>query len=164
MKLKLIVGVDNQNGIGLNNTLPWYNKEDLKYFSKVTKGEGNNVIIMGSNTWKSLPKKPLPKRLNVILSKNSAFNGENIKTISDFNISLFKDYDEVWIIGGESVYKQFINIVDEIHITKINGNYNCDTFFPKLPDYFKLVSNLKLNEISEVNIYKNNYLEKINKI
>ena len=53
MKLKLIVGIDNQNGIGLNNTLPWYNKEDLKYFSKVTKGDGNNVIIMGSNTWKS---------------------------------------------------------------------------------------------------------------
>lgn len=143
MKLKLIVGVDNQNSIGLNNTLPWYNKEDLKYFSKVTKGDGNNVIVMGSNTWLSLPKRPLPKRLNVILSKNSTFNGENIKTISDFNIDFFKDYNEVWIIGGESVYKQFINIVDEIHITKINGNYNCDTFFPELPENLKLVSNFK---------------------
>ena len=154
MKLKLIVGIDNQNGIGLNNTLPWYNKEDLKYFSKVTKGDGNNVIIMGSNTWKSLPKKPLPKRLNVILSKNNNYSGVNIKTISDFDINLFKDYDEVWIIGGESVYKQFINIVDEIHITKINGNFNCDTFFPEIPNYFKLINNFKLNEISEVNIFQ----------
>ena len=153
MKLKLIVGVDNQNGIGLNNTLPWYNKEDLKYFSKVTKGDGNNVIVMGSNTWLSLPKRPLPKRLNVILSKNKNYSGVNIQTISDFNINLFKNYDEVWIIGGESVYKKFINIVDEIHITKINGNYNCDTFFPKLPENFKLINNFKLNEISEVNIY-----------
>jgi dihydrofolate reductase len=153
MKLKLIVGVDNQNGIGLNNTLPWYNKEDLKYFSKVTKGDGNNVIVMGSNTWLSLPKRPLPKRLNVILSKKSNFNGENIKTLKEFNIELFKDYDEVWIIGGESVYKQFIDIVDEIHITKINGNYNCDTFFPKLSENLKLINNFKLNEISEVNIY-----------
>ena len=153
MKLKLIVGVDNQNGIGLNNTLPWYNKEDLKYFSKVTKGDGNNVIVMGSNTWLSLPKRPLPKRLNVILSKNKNYSGVNIQTISDFNINLFKNYDEVWIIGGESIYKQFIDIVDEIHITKINGNYNCDTFFPELPKNFKLINNFKLNEISEVNIY-----------
>ena len=154
MKLKLIVGVDNQNGIGLNNTLPWYNKEDLKYFSKVTKGNGNNAILMGSNTWLSLPKKPLPKRFNVILSKNKFFNGENIKTMNEFNNELLKDFDEVWIIGGENVYNQFINIVDEIHITKIKGNYNCDTFFPEIPNYFKLINNFKLNEISEVNIYE----------
>ena len=90
MKLKLIVGVDNQNGIGLNNTLPWYNKEDLKYFSKVTKGDGNNAIIMGSNTWKSLPKRPLPKRLNVILSKNSILMVKILKQLVDFNIIYLK--------------------------------------------------------------------------
>ena len=47
-----------------------------------------------------------------------------------------------------------INIVDEIHITKINGNFNCDTFFPEIPNYFKLINNFKLNEISEVNIFQ----------
>ena len=142
MKLKMIVAMDSENGIGLNNTLPWYYSNDLKYFSKVTKGNGNNAIVMGKNTWLSLPKKPLPKRDNIILSTTEKYEGMGYETVD--NIELLKEkiqkYDEIWIIGGANIYKQFINDIDltEIHISKIDRIYNCDTFFPEISEDFIL--------------------------
>ena len=61
MNINLIVAVCNGMGMGLNNSIPWYYPSDLKYFSKLTKGSGNNSIIMGRKTWESLPKRPLPR-------------------------------------------------------------------------------------------------------
>ena len=138
----MIVAMDSENGIGLNNTLPWYYSNDLKYFSKVTKGNGNNAIVMGKNTWLSLPKKPLPKRDNIILSTTEKYEGMGYETVD--NIELLKEkiqkYDEIWIIGGANIYKQFINDIDltEIHISKIDRIYNCDTFFPEISEDFIL--------------------------
>ena len=62
MLFNIIVAMCNNNGNGKNNSLPWHYKEELIHFSKMTKGNGNNAIIMGKNTWNSLPKKPLPKK------------------------------------------------------------------------------------------------------
>ena len=138
----MIVAMDSENGIGLNNTLPWYYSNDLKYFSKVTKGNGNNAIVMGKNTWLSLPKKPLPKRDNIILSTTEKYEGMGYETVD--NIELLKEkiqkYDEIWIIGGANIYKQFINDIDltEIHISKIDRIYNCDTFFPEISEDYIL--------------------------
>ena len=71
MKLNVIVAFElGKRGIGIKNTIPWNLPEDLKNFSKVTKGQGNNAIIMGRKTWESLPKKPLPGRQNIILSRS----------------------------------------------------------------------------------------------
>ena len=67
MQYKLIVAVCKHNGIGYRDTLPWKIKEDLKHFSKLTKGNGKNAIVMGKNTWNSIGGSPLPKRDNLIL-------------------------------------------------------------------------------------------------
>ena len=171
MKLKLIVCVDNQNGIGLNNTLPWRCKNDLKQFKALTIGDNNNnAIIMGKNTWESLPKKPLPNRLNIVLSKKY-----NCLTNKDFPYTYFcnsleqvfqlhqiknNELEECWIIGGESIYKQFINDkrVNNLYITHIDNSYNCDTFFPKIPPNFSLKAerNIQLeNPKAILKIYKN---------
>ena len=158
MLFNIIAAVDIDGGIGKNNQLPWYNKEDLKHFSKVTRGNGNNAIIMGVNTWNSLPKKPLPRRVNIVLS--SKFNCiTNIKyentwfcnNLDQLNsIPQFKhmEFDECWYIGGEKLYTSIINKsnIDKIIITRINGSYNCDTFFPKIPETFKLKSKEKLGD------------------
>ena len=64
----MIVALCNHGGIGKNNQLPWHFKKDMQYFSKLTRGNGNNAIVMGKNTWNSLPINPLPKRENIILS------------------------------------------------------------------------------------------------
>lgn len=70
MNFKLIVAMSKNRGIGCNNSLPWNIKEDLVNFSKITKGNGNNAIVMGKNTWLSIRSKPLPKRDNLILSSS----------------------------------------------------------------------------------------------
>ena len=156
MKLNMIVAVDENNRIGLNNKLPWNNKKDMKYFSKTTKGNGNNAILMGKNTWLSLPKKPLPNRYNVIMTTTENYNGLNYSSIKNFNndSELFKDIETLWIIGGSQIYNYFINIVDEIHISKIVGNYNCDTFFPKIPNNFKLIEENVIDENLLIEIWK----------
>ena len=135
--MKLIVATDLIYGIGANNTLPWKFKSDLKYFSNMTKGLGNNCIIMGKNTFLSIGK-PLPKRTNIVLSTSLS------NTLHD-NIIIFNNitplihyiqtqhFDQIWIIGGLQIYQLFLEkkLIDEIYITLINNSYpSCDTFFP----------------------------------
>jgi len=139
--MNIIVACCSNQGIGNENSLPWHFKSDLKYFAKVTKGHGNNSIVMGKNTWLSLPRKPLPKRDNLILSKSLKENNcfESIYDLK--NHIKTKKYDEIWIIGGSQIYNQFINddCVKRIYMTYVERNYKCDTFFPKIPDDFLLV-------------------------
>ena len=146
MNLKMIVAMTKNMGIGLNNTLPWYIKNDLKNFSKLTKGKNNNAIIMGKNTWNSLPKKPLPNRTNIVLSRTLDNLDDYDKTIvvknnnELFNFLDNNNFDDIWIIGGEMIYKLFINHknLKEIHTTLVLDNYECDTFFPGIPLNFEL--------------------------
>ena len=151
---KMIVAMDDNNGIGLKNNLPWYFPEDLKYFSKTTKGAGNNAIIMGSNTWFSLPKSPLPNRFNCVLSTKLNINTHNTKTFSSkekiIEFTNQQNFDDVWIIGGEKVYNSFVNdpIVDKIYITNILEDFECDTFF-NLPNN-SFVNVRRLQQIDKV--------------
>tara|TARA_E500000178_G_C16845170_1_gene672484 strand:- start:153 stop:680 length:528 start_codon:yes stop_codon:yes gene_type:complete len=144
--LFISVAYDSKNGIGKNNSIPWYLPEDLKYFSKLTKGNGNNAIIMGKNTWLSLPKKPLKGRDNLILSKTLEINENSpknnlIKTFKYLNsimeFSKEQNYDEVWIIGGSEIYNLFLNKlkVKRIYATLIDKDYECDTFFPLINNW-----------------------------
>mgnify|MGYP006127200487 CR=1 FL=1 len=73
MNFNIIVAVDTNNGIGLNNTIPWYEPEDLKHFAKLTKGNGKNAVIMGKNTWNSLPQRWLHNRFNIIINYTAVF-------------------------------------------------------------------------------------------
>ena len=160
--MKLIVAFSKNFGIGYKNKIPWNLKKDLKYFKKLTIGNGNNAIIMGKNTWKSLPIENLPKRENLILSKKE--KGENIFE----NVNLLEKYckkkkfEDLWIIGGEEIYKHFINSnkVTYIYSTEIDKEFKCDTFFPIISKEFELINskkeydkNIKLNYY--FNIYKN---------
>jgi|TARA_B110000259_G_scaffold186775_1_gene238863 dihydrofolate reductase len=152
MKYKIIAGMCQNRGIGKDGSLPWKIKEDMQFFSKLTKGNGNNAVIMGKNTWESFNGKHLKDRDNLIISTSltidEARENDNIvsfKTIAD--ITEFCDnnnYDDIWIIGGETIYKQFIdlNLSTEAVITFINNKYDCDTFFPTLDN-----SNWKITNI-----------------
>ena len=141
----MIVAYDKERGIGKKNTLPWYFPEDLKRFSKLTRGAGNNAIVMGRNTWDSLPKKPLPSRDNLILSTTLQLpeNSKNdkIKIFSNTNaLHAFckeKNYDMVWIIGGSQIYKELLTAfnINSVYVTHIHKIYDCDTGFPSLEDW-----------------------------
>ena len=149
MKLNVIVAFEaGQRGIGFQNKIPWYFPEDLKNFSKVTKSENNNAIIMGRKTWESLPKKPLPGRQNIILSRslenitlhdNELYFGNIVHAVEHCKK---QEFTETWIIGGTQVYQAAIDNLDinEIHITEIQKEYQCDTFFPEIPQRFQCIS------------------------
>ena len=148
MIFNLIVCVDNNYGIGKNNNIPWTFTKDLKYFKNTTsikKDDGSkpNVVIMGNNTYNSIPNnfKPLKNRINIILSK-SIKSTENITTSPIYfneitKLFLYLDsiktnINEVFIIGGSQIYELFLDykLINKICITVIkNSDFKCDTFF-----------------------------------
>jgi len=122
--MKLIVATDPQGGIGFNNKLPWSKLQgDLPRFKSLTH---NGVIVMGRNTWESLPKKPLAGRLNFIVTSKELDlpNG----AIAVRNLNHFVEYKDVWMIGGAQLINTSWNLIDEIHLTRTLDQYYCDTF------------------------------------
>ena len=164
--MKIIVAACKNFGIGFKNNLPWHLKNELKYFAKHTTGNKNNAIIMGSNTWESIPKTPLPNRFNIVLSTKLNLNNNNVKSFTNINDVLQftnkKKFDDVWVIGGESIYNLFLqeNLVKEIYLTKIFENYKCDTFF-NYPSTFYLKNTSSLYEENNIK-YKHMILQKKN--
>jgi dihydrofolate reductase len=132
--ISAIVAVEQNQGIGFNGSMPWpHLKADMQWFKKITT---NNVVIMGSNTWKSLNYKPLPNRINVVLSRTHDYSGDNAadRTFSDPNNALTfcqADYPdkEIFIIGGGKIYDFYLPYIDKFYITEIQDNFECDTFF-----------------------------------
>ncbi len=139
-----IVAADLNNNIGIDNTLPWHISEDLKYFKRVTKG---HPVIMGRKTYESIGRL-LPNRLNIILTRNKDYKieGADIKSSIDEAIKAAKDnsdYDtsKVFIIGGAEIYKQSLDLVDEIYFTRVETKLEkADAAYPLIPDSYKLVS------------------------
>ena len=126
----IIVAVAKNNVIGIQNKLPWHLPEDLKHFKEKTL---NKTVIMGRKTFESLPEnfRPLPKRENIIITRQN-FNFPNIKTANNLNSAFEMASHEIFIIGGASIYKEAINLVDCLEITEIDLEINGDAFFPKI--------------------------------
>ena len=145
MYINIISAMCKNNGIGIMNQLPWHYKCDLQFFSKVTRNNyflhKKQAVIMGRNTWNSLPK-PLPHRSNYIISKSTS--GENVFSSIDDCLQHCREnnYSSSWIIGGQSIYDQTIHRkdIDFLYLTHIHKEYECDTFFPEIPDYFKTIT------------------------
>lgn len=145
-KFSIISAIDLARGIGIHNQLPWQLKADLKHFSALTIGNKNNAVIMGLNTWKSLPEKyrPLPDRLNVVLSKEPVYDlPENVLNFQSLDDALKtleeKKVDEIFIIGGGMLYASTITHpnCNKLYLTEILKTFDCDTFFPEIPTVFK---------------------------
>jgi dihydrofolate reductase len=146
LRFKLIAAVCSDGGIGNKGQLPWpHCKADMAHFAKRTTGAGNNAVVMGAKTWDSIPVRPLRRRANLILSsqihETHEIQSEHwFRTVPDLFAHLeAAKYDEVWIIGGASIYEQFLAMhatgeinIDEMCITTMEGAYECDTFFPLL--------------------------------
>lgn len=164
MKFNIIVAHCKNNGIGLNNNLPWSIKNDMKKFKDLTVGNKNNCVIMGRNTWESLNSSGLNNRDNLILSKTLDLdyinNNKNIiKSFKDYkllnNFLDLKNYEIAWIIGGSEIYNYFLNntnLINEIYVTYIDKNYICDTFFSQIDkNRYIFISKDKLGTINDEN-------------
>ena len=134
MELSLICAKSENNVIGIDNNLPWKLKDDLKFFSKITKSCG--FILMGKNTFESLGSVPLPERVNIVLSTtmNEQEDVIVVSSIDEF-FMMFNDVDcNICVIGGSSIYNEFIDMVDTMYITEVDCEIEGDTYFPDI-DY-----------------------------
>ena len=130
--LSIIVAKSKNDVIGNNGRLPWHLSEDLKRFKSITMGK---PIIMGRVTYESIGK-PLPGRENIILTRRSNYPEKGITIIhsSDEALKSARDSDEVIIIGGGEIYKEFLSRVNRLYITHVDLHIDGDAFFPKV-DY-----------------------------
>jgi dihydrofolate reductase len=129
--ISIIVAVSEDWGIGKDNELLWHISEDLKRFKRLTIG---NTVIMGKRTWESLPKRPLPSRKNIVLTDDPDEIIEDAVTAYSLQDSLNKcDKDkEIFIIGGGSIYRQFMPIADRLFITHVHRKAPADIYFPEI--------------------------------
>ena len=128
MQLSLITAFDQQLLIGNGNALPWHIPEDLAYFKETTL---NHIIVMGRKTYDSIGK-PLPKRRNIVLSKNlQSIPGVEVMNEINTILELAKS-SQVFIIGGAEIYKLFLPYATTLHITHIDDTFSGDTYFPAI--------------------------------
>jgi dihydrofolate reductase len=160
--ISIIVAIAQNYAIGKDNKLLWHISEDLKRFKKITAG---HTVIMGKNTYYSLPVRPLPNRRNIVITD---IQGEKIEgcqmaySIEDA-INKADSENENFIIGGASIYRQFFTIVQKLYITYVYSNFEADTYFPKIEDKdWELIENAQQQEIHkdglkyDFRVYKRN--------
>ena len=125
--LTLIVATDRNNGIGINNTLPWRLPEDLAFFKRITSG---HAIIMGRKTFDAIGR-PLPNRRNIVVTRNTAWAHAGVETTNSLDQAVaIAGEDEVFIIGGAQIYRDAISLADRLIVTEIDAEFACDAFFP----------------------------------
>ena len=131
--ISIIVAIDESNAIGLKNNLLAHIPSDLKRFKSITTG---HTVIMGSNTWLSLPKRPLPERKNIVISSKSGqlFSGAELVHSIDEAVRMLPAYDESFVMGGASIYSQMLPLVSKLYLTVIHRTFEADTYFPVI-DY-----------------------------
>ena len=127
----LIVAYDKNRLIGKDGSMPWYIPGELRRFRQLTEG---NIVIMGSKTYNALGK-PLPHRINIILSRQQTYSGENLYTAKSLDEAMEtakKNWPDknIFIGGGANLYSQVLDIVDTMYITEIDGEFEGDTYFP----------------------------------
>lgn len=117
--INAIVAITNSGGIGINNQMPWHIPEDLQVFKAITLGKS---VYMGSKTHESIGK-PLPGRDNHVFSASKSYTGVQVhKELLEASVM------DGWVIGGRSIYQAYMPDISYMHITRISGQYDCDTF------------------------------------
>lgn len=160
-RFSIIVACTNEGGIGKDNTIPWYLPDDLKHFKKVTTScpEGLvNVIIMGRNTWESLPRKPLPSRINIVVSSQLHLSNESTYVVKSLNDALelaasLSNIYETFVIGGSRLYKEALEHpqCDKAYVTHVHSDYECNVYFP-LETLHKSFTQVKCENSNDNNI------------
>lgn len=140
----MISGIARENrAIGKDNQLLWDIPEDLQHFKEITSG---HPVIMGEKTYHSIGR-PLPRRTNIVLTDNPDFQAEGVVVASSlpeaFEKAAESDQEEIFVIGGGSVYRQALSSADRLYLTLVEGDFEADTFFPEYPEFTKTVSEEK---------------------
>ncbi|PCJ18212.1 MAG: diacylglycerol kinase [Candidatus Cloacimonadota bacterium] len=154
MKISLIAAIGLNNELGFDQKMLCHLPSDLKYFREKTL---NKKIVMGRKTYESIGR-VLKERVNIILSKSSGFKVDGATVFNDFKslMSALNKYDEeIMIIGGAKIYSLFMPYAKKLYLTKINSNFQADTFFPEYFDFTKIIFSTVVND----GVYQLNFLE-----
>ncbi len=171
MSVNIISAISKNRVIGKKVNLPWNIPLELKYFKKLTSGKGN-VLLMGRNTWKSLPTypEPLSNRDSYVITKTTGgfeplppITYTHLPNHEDI-IKIQKIYPNIWICGGQSIYEYYIDkpYIDKLYLTEINDYVDGDAYFPEIPKSFcKVIQGqphaVKINTLKYVNYNFNVY-------
>lgn len=138
MQLSIIVAASENNIIGQGNKLPWHLSEDLKFFKETTMGK---PIVMGRKTYESIGK-PLPGRMNIVLSKKVGWRPDGVEVVSSISEALgvaeskaaADNVDELFVIGGEQIYTLALPLADRVYLTRVHLKIEGDAHFADLSD------------------------------
>lgn len=139
VKLSLIVARSRNGVIGKNGDLPWRLADDLAFFKSATI---DSAIIMGRQTWESLPKRPLPGRDNIVLSRDWTYQAEGARVFTAIApaleagkaLSRARGSKEAFVIGGETLYSSTISVADLMYITEVDAEIDGDAYFPRFDE------------------------------
>ena len=137
-KISIFVAIAENYAIGKDNNLLWHISEDLKRFKKLTK---NHYVVMGKRTYFSLPTRPLPHRTNMVITDITGEQIDNCLMAYSIEDAIEKmdTKKENFIIGGGSIYRQFMPFAQKLYITRVHKDFEADTFFPEIsPDEWTL--------------------------
>lgn len=157
--ISLIVALDENGLIGNDNSMPWNISEDLALFKEITI---NNIVIMGRKTFQSIGK-PLPNRVNFVLTKDKNFFHKDVQIFTCPNNALNSAYSlqknsnqKIFIIGGGTVYNYFLPFITEFHFSYIKGKYSGNVFFPKVDlSNFHIKTKKEFKDFTYVHYIKN---------
>ena len=141
-KVALIAAVGPDGTIGSDNKMPWHMPRDLRFFRRVTTG---HTVIMGRKTFEAIGSKPLPKRRNIVVTRNTLFEAHQCHVVHSLHAALdaVRGEKRVFIVGGGELYRQSMDIADEIYLTHISDHhpnhrlfplFESDTVFPEMHD------------------------------
>ncbi|MDD7969775.1 dihydrofolate reductase [Roseinatronobacter alkalisoli] len=143
--ISLIVARARNGAIGRDNTIPWHAPEDLKFFQRETLG---GAVVMGRNTWDSLPKRPLARRLNIVVTSRPGDSEDALflPLYQAVSAARAAGYFRIYAIGGAGIYRAFLPLADRLLVTDVDLDVpDADTFFPAVaPDQWSVVAELSL--------------------
>jgi dihydrofolate reductase len=146
-RLIAIVAMTPERVIGRDGTLPWHLPEDLAFFKRTTSG---HPILMGRKTYDSIGR-PLPKRRNIVLSRDPEWSADGVETIHAPEELSALDLDgDVFIIGGSGIYEAFLPQLDELLVSHVHEAYPGDTHFPEFSHLFKAPELLESHDAFDV--------------
>ena len=141
MTISIIVAAGKNNEIGKGNRLLWRLPEDMKRFRNLTTG---HVVVMGRKTFESLPKGALPNRTNVVITRDRGLQLDNCVVLHSLDEAFvrFNGEEEIFIIGGASIYEQVLPVADKIFLTRVQSSFpEADTFFPEMnPEEWQVIN------------------------
>ena len=154
--INMVVAYAYGRVIGKNGTIPWHLPNDLKHFKRITSGY---TVVMGRTTFESIGH-PLPQRRNVVLTSSTTFTPPGVEVLHDTDeVFALGDLSNIFIIGGESLYRQFLGATDRLYITEIALEIDGDAFFPEWDRQSFVLASAQNGVLDEQNTLHHTFFE-----